>query len=269
MENFTGCTLVLKLSGIDETTTIKTHDRAYIENGVLKDGIATLDLLVIDRWDTSNTTVKLPHFGSVNIGVSTAEASQATMFITLFSRLENPRRQHIVLRSNTFFCNHSYTFYEVKYLRLGFEGRKAVESQVVKFRPNERMSLPPLLLLMGITEYYARSESHEHWFVNTSLKTMCRCPRRQSESLTSTKQSVKERQISTMAVLVTGHASCQMTGKTLCRINTRLRAPGATYTWRERNRSEVNRTTRLCLRENVELVFNIVMLLSVSSFVLI
>ncbi|CAI5723608.1 unnamed protein product [Hyaloperonospora brassicae] len=171
VENFTGCTIVLKLSDSNETITIKTHDRAYTENGVLKDGEATLDLFEFDQWGTSNTSVKLPHFGSVNIGVSTAEALQATLFVTLFSRLENPRRQHIVLRSNAFFCNHSSECYEVKYLSLGCEGRKAVESQVVKLRPNERMSLP-LSLLMGITEFYARPESHEHWIVKTSLNNV-------------------------------------------------------------------------------------------------
>uniref|UniRef100_M4B803 Uncharacterized protein n=2 Tax=Hyaloperonospora arabidopsidis (strain Emoy2) TaxID=559515 RepID=M4B803_HYAAE len=168
VQNYTGCTVVLKLSGSDEAITVKAHDRVSIKDGVLKDGEATLDSLGIEQWGSSSQSVKLPHFGSVNVGVSTAEASEATLFVTLISRLENPRRQHIVLRSNTYFCNHSSESYEVRYLSLGCEGRKAVESPVITLRPNERMALP-LSLLMGITEFYARPVNHEHWIVKTSL----------------------------------------------------------------------------------------------------
>jgi len=168
VQNFTGCKVSLKLNGSDETITVDAHNRAHIENGALKDGEATLDSLEIDQWGSSTSAVKLPSFGNVSVGVSTAEAAPSTLFVTVFSRLENPRRQLIVLRSNTYFCNHSSECYEMKYLSLGSEGRKAVESPVIKLRPNERISLP-LSLLMGITEFYARPENYEHWIVKTSL----------------------------------------------------------------------------------------------------
>ncbi|CAH0521643.1 unnamed protein product [Peronospora belbahrii] len=168
VQNFTGCKISLKLNGSDEVITIDAHNRAHIENGALKDGEAVVDLLEIDQWGTSKNSVKLSSFGNVSVGVSTAEASPSSLFVTVFSRLENPRQQLIVLRSNTYFCNHSSECYEMKYLSLGNEDRKAVESPVIKLRPNERISLP-LSLLMGITEFYARPESHEHWIVKTSL----------------------------------------------------------------------------------------------------
>ncbi|EGZ06968.1 hypothetical protein PHYSODRAFT_341128 [Phytophthora sojae] len=181
VQNFTGCKVVLKLNGSDETITVEAHNRAHIENGALKDGEATLDSLEIDQWGTSKSAVKLPSFGNVSVGVSTAEAAPSTLFVTVFSRLENPKRQLIVLRSNTYFCNHSSECYEVKYLSLGSEGRKAVESPTIKLRPNERISLP-LSLLMGITEFYARPENYEHWIVKTSLN---------NDVLTST-EAIKE-----------------------------------------------------------------------------
>ncbi|KAL3665146.1 hypothetical protein V7S43_009776 [Phytophthora oleae] len=168
VQNFTGCKVTLKLNGNDEAITVEAHNRAHIENGVLKDGEATLDSIEIDQWGASNSAVKLPSFGNVSVGVSTPEAAPSTLFVTVFSRLENPRRQLIVLRSNTYFCNHSSECYEVKYLSLASEGRKSVESPVIKLRPNERISLP-LSLLMGITEFYARPDNYEHWIVKTSL----------------------------------------------------------------------------------------------------
>ncbi|KAG7384122.1 hypothetical protein PHYBOEH_009644 [Phytophthora boehmeriae] len=168
VQNFTGCKVFLKLNGSDEIITVEAHNRAHIENGVLVDGETTLDLLEIDQWGTSKSAVKLPSFGSINVGVTTAEAAPETLFVTLISRLENSRRQRIVLRSNTYFCNHSSECYEVKYLSLGSEGRESVSSPVIKLRPNERISLP-LSLLMGITEFYARPENYEHWIVKTSL----------------------------------------------------------------------------------------------------
>ncbi|OWZ16400.1 hypothetical protein PHMEG_0009817 [Phytophthora megakarya] len=181
VQNFTGCKVTLKLNGSDEVVTVDAHNRAHIEDGALKDGEATLDSLEIDQWGTSNNAVKLPSFGDVSVGVSTAEAAPSTLFVTVFSRLENPRRQLIVLRSNTYFCNHSSECYEVKYLSLASEGRKSVESPVIKLRPNERISLP-LSLLMGITEFYARPENYEHWIVKTSLN---------NDILTST-EAIKE-----------------------------------------------------------------------------
>ncbi|CAH0519654.1 unnamed protein product [Peronospora belbahrii] len=168
VQNFTGCKISLKLNGSDEVITIDAHNRAHIENGALKDGEAVVDLLEIDQWGTSKNSVKLSSFGNVSVGVSTAEASPSSLFVTVFSRLENPRQQLIVLRSNTYFCNHSSECYEMKYLSLGKEDRKAVEFLVIKLRPNERISLL-LSLLMGITEFYAHLESHEHWIVKTSL----------------------------------------------------------------------------------------------------
>ncbi|RQM12747.1 hypothetical protein DD237_007391 [Peronospora effusa] len=168
VQNFTGCKVFLKLNGSHETITIEAHNRAHIANGALKDGEATLDSLEIDQWGTSKNSVKLPSFGNVSVGVSTAEAASSTLFVTVFSRLENPRHQLIVLRSNTYFCNHSSECYEVKYLSLGNADRVAVESPVIKLRPNERISLP-LSLLMGITEFYARPEGYEHWIVKTVL----------------------------------------------------------------------------------------------------
>ncbi|KAF1783297.1 Vacuolar protein sorting-associated protein 13, C-terminal [Phytophthora cactorum] len=184
VQNFTGCKVTLKLNGSDEEVVVDAHNRAHIENGALKDGVATLDSLEIDQWGASTTAVKLPSFGNVSVGVSTAEASPSTVFVTVFSRLENPRRQLIVLRSNTYFCNHSSECYEVKYLSLASEGRKAVESPVIKLRPNERISLP-LSLLMGITEFYARPENYEHWIVKTSLN---------NDVLTST-EAIKELEV--------------------------------------------------------------------------
>ncbi|CAI5744769.1 unnamed protein product [Peronospora destructor] len=168
VRNFTGCKVSMKLNGSHETITIEAHDRAHIENGALNDGEATLDSLEIDQWGTSKNSVKLSSFGNVSVGVSTTEAAPSTLFVTVFSRLENPRQQLIVLRSNTYFCNHSSECYEVKYLSLGNEDRMAVESPVIKLRPNERISLP-LSLLMGITEFYARPEGYEHWIVKTVL----------------------------------------------------------------------------------------------------
>ncbi|KAL4145620.1 hypothetical protein PRNP1_013287 [Phytophthora ramorum] len=181
VQNFTGCTVMLKLNGSDEVITVEAHNRTHIENGALKDGEATLDQLEIDQWGTSKNAVKLPSFGNVSVGVSTAEAAPSTLFVTVFSRLESARRQLIVLRSNTYFCNHSSECYEVKYLSLASEGRKSVESPVIKLRPNERISLP-LSLLMGITEFYARPENYEHWIVKTSLN---------NDVLTST-EAIKE-----------------------------------------------------------------------------
>ncbi|GMF46353.1 unnamed protein product [Phytophthora fragariaefolia] len=168
VQNFTGCRVFLKLKGSDETIAVEAHNRAHIEHGVLHDGETTLDSLEIDQWGTSKTAVKLPTFGNISVGVSTAEAAPSTMFVTVFSRLENPTRQLIVLRSNVYFCNHSSECYEVKYLSLGSEGRESVESPVIKLQPNERISLP-LSLLMGITEFYARPENYKHWIVKTSL----------------------------------------------------------------------------------------------------
>ncbi|KAG2512394.1 hypothetical protein BBO99_00008364 [Phytophthora kernoviae] len=168
VQNFTGCKVFLKLNGSDEIVTVEAHNRVHIENGVLKGGEATLDLLEIDQWGASKSAVRLPPFGSTNVGVTTAEAAPETLFVTVISRLENSRRQRIVLRSNTYFCNHSSECYEVKYLSLGSEGRESVSSPVIKLRPNERISLP-LSLLMGITEFYARPENYEHWVVKTSL----------------------------------------------------------------------------------------------------
>ncbi|ETO77436.1 hypothetical protein F442_07368 [Phytophthora nicotianae P10297] len=184
VQNFTGCKVTLKLNGSDEEIVIDAHNRTHIEHGALKNGEATLDSLEIDQWGTSNTAVKLPSFGNVSVGVSTAEATPSTLFVTVFSRLENPRRQLIVLRSNTYFCNHSSECYEVKYLSLASEGRKAIESPVIKLRPNERISLP-LSLLMGITEFYARPENYEHWIVKTSLN---------NDVLTST-EAIKELEV--------------------------------------------------------------------------
>ncbi|KAE9095238.1 hypothetical protein PF010_g16783 [Phytophthora fragariae] len=181
VQNFTGCKVFLRLNGSDDIITVEAHNRAHIENGALKDGEATLDSLEIDQWGASKSAVKLPSFGNVSVGVSTAEAAPSTLFVTMFSRLEDPRRQLIVLRSNTYFCNRSSESYEVKYLSLGSEGRKAVESPVIKLRPNERISLP-LSLLMGITEFYARPENYEHWIVKTSLN---------NDVLTST-EAIKE-----------------------------------------------------------------------------
>ncbi|RLN93901.1 hypothetical protein BBJ28_00014099 [Nothophytophthora sp. Chile5] len=168
VQNFTGCKVFLQLNGNEERVPVEAHNRAHIENGALKDGEAVLDSIEIDQWGSSKAAVKLPSFGNVNVGVSTAEASPSTLFVTVVSRLENPRRQRIVLKSNMYFCNHSSQCYEVKYLGLGNEGRETVTSPIIKLRPNERITLP-LSLLMGITEFYARPENYEQWIVKTSL----------------------------------------------------------------------------------------------------
>ncbi|KAL7998115.1 putative guanylate cyclase activating protein [Plasmopara halstedii] len=168
VQNLTGCKIILQLNGIDHPIEVEAHDRALIENGALKYGKATLNSLSIDQWGTSKTAVNLPAFGKVSVGVSTAKASPSTLFITVFSRLENSRRQLIVLRSNTYFCNHSSESYEMQYLSLASEQRKSIKSPIIKLRPNERISLP-LSLLMGMTEFYARPVNHEHWIVKTSL----------------------------------------------------------------------------------------------------
>lgn len=181
VQNLTGCKVTLLFNGSDQSIEIEAHNRAHIKNGALNDGQATLDSLSIDQWGMSKTAVKLPPFGIVSVGVSTAEASPSTLFITVFSRLENPRHQLIVLRSNTYFCNHSSESYEMQYLSLASEKRKSIESPIIKLQPNERISLP-LSLLMGITEFYARPKNHEHWIVKTSLN---------NDVLTSTK-AIKE-----------------------------------------------------------------------------
>ncbi|KAI9909632.1 hypothetical protein PsorP6_014607 [Peronosclerospora sorghi] len=168
VQNFTGCNVTLKLNGSDKAIAVKAHDRTHIENGALKDGQTILDSLEIDQWGSSNSTLKLPRFGNASVGVSTADAAPSTLFVTVFSRLEGPRRQLIALKSNMYFCNHSSECYEVKYLCLGNEIRESAESPIIKLRPNERISLP-LSLLMGITEFYARPEKYEHWIVKTSL----------------------------------------------------------------------------------------------------
>ncbi|CAI5739017.1 unnamed protein product [Peronospora destructor] len=59
---------------------------------------------------------------------------------------------------------HSSEHYEVKYLDLGDEDKKTVES----LRPNERISLP-LSLLMKETEFCARCEGYGHWIIRTLL----------------------------------------------------------------------------------------------------
>ncbi|GLE10500.1 hypothetical protein PINS_up022645 [Pythium insidiosum] len=168
VQNNTGCTIRVRLSGSSELLEIKANERVHAKISKAEDGKIHLDCLDVDTWGQSDESYALPSFGAQNIRVKTPGPQTATLFVTAYCRLEDPLRQRIVLKSNLYVCNHTAQDYHIKYLTIGSEERSSVTSEVLTLRPRERLALPASVL-MGITEVYARPSINNEWTVKATI----------------------------------------------------------------------------------------------------